>query len=117
MKLSRFNSLLVVSALIAALIGFPVASVLANIFSGGTSPTWLHLASTVLSEYVGNTLLLCLGGGFGVVIVGVATAWLTAMHDFPGRRIFEWALVLPLAIPAYVLAYVYTCLLYTSRCV
>ena len=108
MKLSRFNSLLVVSALIAALIGFPVASVLANIFSGGTSPTWLHLASTVLSEYVGNTLLLCLGVGFGVVIVGVATAWLTAMHDFPGRRIFEWALVLPLAIPAYVLAYVYT---------
>ena len=106
MKLSRFNSLLVVSALIAALIGFPVASVLANIFSGGTSPTWLHLASTVLSEYVGNTLVLCLGVGFGVVIVGVATAWLTAMHDFPGRRIFEWALVLPLAIPAYVLAYV-----------
>jgi iron(III) transport system permease protein len=38
----------------------------------------------------------------------VATAWLTAMHDFPGRRIFEWALVLPLAMPAYVLAYVYT---------
>ena len=43
-----------------------------------------------------------------VVVVGVVTAWLTAMHDFPGRRVFEWALVLPLAMPAYVLAYVYT---------
>jgi iron(III) transport system permease protein len=43
-----------------------------------------------------------------VAIIGVATAWLTAMHDFPGRRIFEWALVLPLAVPAYVMAYVYT---------
>lgn len=108
MKLSRFNSLLIVSAAVAALIGFPVASVIANLFTGGTSPTWLHLALTVLPEYVGNTLVLCLGVGFGVVIVGVATAWLTTMHDFPGRRIFEWALVLPLAIPAYVLAYVYT---------
>jgi iron(III) transport system permease protein len=44
--------------------------------------------------------------GLGVAIVGVTTAWLTAMHDFPGRRIFEWALVLPLAVPAYVMAYV-----------
>ncbi len=108
MKPPPFNTLIVFSAAVAALIGLPVASVFANIFSGGTSATWQHLASTVLPEYVGNTLWLCLGVGSGVVIVGVATAWLTSMHDFPGRRIFEWALVLPLAVPAYVLAYVYT---------
>jgi iron(III) transport system permease protein len=108
MKPAPFNTLLVVSATIAALIGLPVASVLTNIFSGGTSATWQHLVSTVLPEYAGNTLWLCLGVGAGVVVVGVATAWLTAMHDFPGRRVFEWALVLPLAVPAYVLAYVYT---------
>ena len=108
MKPSPFNTLLVLSAVVAALIGLPVASVLTNIFSGGTGATWQHLASTVLPEYLGNTLALCFGVGSGVIVVGVATAWLTAMHDFPGRRFFEWALVLPLAVPAYVLAYVYT---------
>lgn len=108
MKPSSFNTLLLVSAVVAALIGLPVASVLANIFSGGTGATWQHLAATVLPEYLGNTLGLCLGVGLGVIVVGVATAWLTAMHDFPGRGFFEWALVLPLAVPAYVLAYVYT---------
>ena len=108
MKPSPFRTLLVVSTAVAALIGLPVASVLANIFSGGTGATWQHLASTVLPEYVASTIWLCLGVGIGVIVVGIAMAWLTAMHDFPGRRIFEWALVLPLAVPAYVLAYVYT---------
>ncbi len=108
MKRSPFNSLLIASVVVAGLIALPVASVLANIFSGGTGSTWQHLASTVLPDYVASTLWLCLGVGCGVVVVGVATAWLTAMHDFPGRRFFEWALVLPLAMPAYVLAYVYT---------
>ncbi|MBL0167582.1 MAG: iron ABC transporter permease [Propionivibrio sp.] len=108
MKLSSFNSLLVFSAALAALIGLPVMSVLTNVFSGGTGAIWQHLLATVLPEYVGNTLWLCLGVGLGVIVVGVTTAWLTTMHDFPGRRFFQWALVLPLAVPAYVLAYVYT---------
>ena len=102
-------SALVVSAFIVALLaGLPVASVGFNLFLGGTTETWAHLASTVLPDYVLNSLALCAGVGLGVAIVGVATAWLTAMHEFPGRRIFEWALVLPLAVPAYVMAYVYT---------
>ena len=105
---SRVNPLLVVSAAVAALVGLPVASVLTHIFSGGTGTTWSHLASTVLPDYVANTLVLCVAVGLGVIVIGVATAWLTAMHDFPGRALFEWALVLPMAMPAYVLAYVYT---------
>ena len=108
MKPSSFNPLLIISAALATLIGLPVMSVLTNIFSGGTGATWQHLLTTVLPEYVSNTLWLCLGVGLGVIVVGVTTAWLTTMHDFPGRRFFEWALVLPLAVPAYVLAYVYT---------
>ena len=108
MKPSSFSALLVISFVVAALVGLPVASVFANIFSGGTGETWQHLASTVLPEYIASTLWLCLGVGCGVTIVGVTTAWLTATHDFPGRRVFEWALILPLAMPAYVLAYVYT---------
>jgi iron(III) transport system permease protein len=102
------SPLLVVAVLVAVLAGLPVASVGLNIFVGGTSATWSHLAQTVLPEYILNSLLLCLGVGTGVALLGVATAWLTAMHEFPGRRYFEWALVLPLAMPAYVMAYVYT---------
>ena len=104
----RISPLLAFSFAVALLVGMPIASVLLNLFAGGTGETWSHLAGTVLPEYVANTLWLCLGVGCGVVVVGVVTAWLTAMHDFPGRRVFEWALVLPLAMPAYVLAYVYT---------
>ena len=102
-------------ALTALVIGIltaaPIASVWLNLFAGGTGDTWAHLASTVLTEYVANTLVLCLGVGGGVILVGVSTAWLVTMHAFPGRRFFEWALVLPLAVPAYVMAYAYTDLL------
>ncbi|WP_305073223.1 ABC transporter permease [Propionivibrio sp.] len=100
--------LLMLAVVVAALIGMPVASVLTNLLSGGTAEVWQHLVSTVLPEYIANTLWLCLGVGGGVTLVGVATAWLTAMHRFPGQRVFEWALALPLAMPSYVLAYVYT---------
>ncbi|HEX5801750.1 MAG TPA: iron ABC transporter permease, partial [Azospira sp.] len=108
MTRARFSPLLRFSLLVALLVGMPIASVLLNVFTGGTGETWSHLASTVLPDYLANTLWLCLGVGGGVIVVGVVTAWLTAMHDFPGRRVFDWALVLPLAMPAYVLAYVYT---------
>jgi len=104
----RFSPLVVSAFVVALLAGLPIASVGFNLLLGGTSGTWAHLASTVLPEYVLNSLALCAGVGLGVAIIGIATAWLTAMHDFPGRRIFEWALVLPLAVPAYVMAYVYT---------
>ena len=100
-----------VAALIGLLVALPVLSVGANLFAGETGSTWAHLAETVLREYVTNSLLLSLWVGLGVAVLGVATAWFTAMTDFPGRRSFEWALLLPLAMPAYVMAYVYTDLL------
>ena len=71
-------------------------------------PTWRHLAATVLPSYVENSLWLMLGVGAGVTVIGVATAWLVTMTRFPGARQFEWLLVLPLAMPAYVIAYTYT---------
>ena len=108
MRAAHFSPLLIVGLAVALLAGLPVASVGLNLFVGGTSATWSHLAQTVLPDYIANSLWLCLGVGCGVGLVGVATAWLTARHDFPGRRFFEWALALPLAVPAYVLAYVYT---------
>jgi iron(III) transport system permease protein len=108
MRAAQYSPLLLVGVVVAVLAGLPVASVGLNIFAGGTSETWEHLSQTVLPEYILNSLWLCLGVGAGVAVVGVATAWLTAMHEFPGRRIFDWAMVLPLAMPAYVMAYVYT---------
>lgn len=67
---------------------------------------WQHLWQYVLPRVAWNTLVLALLVGVAVLAVGVPLAWLTAMCDFPGRRFFAWALVLPLAMPAYVLAFV-----------
>src|SRR5919106_2296401 len=69
---------------------------------------WAHLASTVLSDYVINSLIVMVGVGIGTFILGVGPAWLTAMCCFPLHRIFEWALLLPLSMPAYIIAYTYT---------
>lgn len=95
---------------IAGLIAVPVLVVLAGLLTNSTD-TWNHLAATVLPTYLANSLGLMVGVGLGVVVIGVSTAWLVTLCRFPGRRIFEWALLLPLAAPAYLLAYVYTELL------
>ena len=76
-----------------------------------TSDVWHHLVNTVLSDYLTNSLLLLLGVAVGTLSMGITTAWLTSMYDFPGRRAIEWALLLPLAMPAYIIAYTYTGLL------
>jgi iron(III) transport system permease protein len=102
------GALALAAVAVAALVAAPVLSVCAAVFARGTEGTWRHLASTVLPDYVASTLWLCAGVGAGAAVVGVATAWLVTMHAFPGRRFFEWALVLPLAVPAYVMAYAYT---------
>ncbi|MCX7896466.1 MAG: iron ABC transporter permease [Rhodocyclaceae bacterium] len=99
------------AVVIGLLVALPVLAVFANVLVGGTAQTWTHLAETVLGEYVVNSFLLALSVGTGVAVVGVGLAWLVAMTDFPARRFFEWALLLPMAMPAYVMAYVYTDLL------
>jgi len=96
------------------LVAAPILTVCATVLAPGGGETWRHLASTVLVDYVVSTAWLCLGVGLGTAVVGVGTAWLVTMHEFPGRRTFEWALVMPLSIPAYLLAYTYTDLLQFS---
>ncbi|MEK9953607.1 MAG: ABC transporter permease subunit, partial [Curvibacter sp.] len=66
------------------------------------------MAATVLPDYLATTLWLCLLVTAGVILVGLSTAAAVTLFDFPGRRFFEWALLLPLAVPAYVVAYAYT---------
>lgn len=95
---------------IAILVALPVFSV----FYLALFPReniWLHLADTVLPVYFSTTLILMTGVGGLAIIIGVSCAWLVSMCKFPGRKFFEWALLLPFAVPAYVIAYVYTDLL------
>jgi iron(III) transport system permease protein len=95
------------SVAVAGLFLVPVASVLFSLTQSGGG-TWSHLAATVLPSYLFNTAVLVAGVGIGVPVIGAGTAWLVTMCRFPGRPIFEWALILPLAVPAYVMAYAYT---------
>lgn len=95
---------------IALLLSLPILAVLSSIFTPSGN-IWSHLVSTVLGSYLFNSLALMLGVGCGVIAIGVSTAWLVTMCRFRGSRILEWLLLLPLAAPAYILAYVYTELL------
>ncbi len=97
----------VMTVLIALLISTPILTVASNIFIPA-GDIWAHLASTVLDDYVLNSFLLMIGVGFGVFVIGVGTAWLVTMYQIPGHRFFEWGLLLPMAMPAYIMAYTYT---------
>ncbi|MBK6553753.1 MAG: iron ABC transporter permease [Rhodocyclaceae bacterium] len=103
-----FRPLPTASFFVALLVALPVLSVGASLLAPGTGETLAHLAATVLPEAVANSLWLCLIVGLLVASMGTVSAWLVAMREFPGRRVFEWALLLPMAMPAYVLAYTYT---------
>ena len=106
-------SLPLAAILVAALVALPVITVALHVFLPDEG-AWRHIASVLLSEYLRNTVLLVAGTGLGVLALGLSTAWLVSVCRFPGRRLFEWALVLPLAFPAYVIAYTYTDLLQVS---
>ncbi|MEX2164499.1 MAG: iron ABC transporter permease [Sulfuricaulis sp.] len=90
---------------IACMVAAPILIVMLSWFSPA-GDIWRHLVQTVLGELLRNTVVLMIGVGFGVFVLGAGLAWLIAMCEFPGRRFFEWALMLPLAMPAYVLAFV-----------
>jgi iron(III) transport system permease protein len=97
-----------IAVAVAALLAIPVLTVVAQLLTPSESNVWGHLVDTVLPRYLWNTVWLVLGVGLLVPVIGTGTAWLVTICRFPGRRVFEWALILPLAVPAYVMAYTYT---------
>ncbi len=103
-QLKRPDGLTLITLVLAAMVLMPVL-VLALAWLGDETETWRHLADTVLADLLANTLFLVVGVGLGVFFLGVSLAWLVATTEFPGRRFFDWALLLPLAVPAYVLAF------------
>ncbi len=110
----------ILMALLAAILLLPVLAVLAAWLPAGLMTGQLagptadayqvlgEMAHTVLAGYVVTTVVLCLAVGVGVAVLGVSVAAAVTLFEFPGRRFFEWALLLPLAMPAYVVAYAYT---------
>lgn len=91
--------------LLCLVVALPILSLLKT-WAQVDADIWQHLWQTQLLGLISNTLVLVVGVAIGVTLLGVSLAWLTAACDFPGRKVFDWALILPLAIPAYVLAFV-----------
>ncbi len=93
---------------LTALLATPLAVIVLSFLQSGSGATLGNLAQTVLPEYIANSAALAIFVATGVAIMGTGTAWLVTACQFPGRRVFEWLLILPLAVPAYVMAYAYT---------
>ena len=84
----------------------PIITVLSYVFSPSTH-LWGHLADNLLLEYLSNTFLILMFVSLISVVLGVSCAWLVTMYQFPGKDIFKWLLIMPIAIPTYVSAYIY----------
>ena len=110
-KLGR-GGLVMSSFAALVIVGIPLATILGSVLQPPSS-LWGHLIDTVFPVYLVNTFLLVIIVGVGVAIVGTGTAWLITIYRFPGRDILDVLLAMPLAIPAYVMAYAYTDFLQT----
>lgn len=95
---------------IVILVTIPILTLITNIF-GPPGNSWEHLKENLLDSYFVNTLALLAGVALCTFILGVSTAWIISSYNFPGRRYFEWLLILPLGFPGYIMAYTYTGLL------
>ncbi|MBD9677515.1 iron ABC transporter permease [Pseudomonas sp. PDM18] len=107
MRANRWN---LITFAVAALVLLPI-SVLLLSWAQIDREIWSHLWETQMMRLLGNTLVLVAGVGVGVTVLGISLAWLTSLCEFPGRRWLDWALMLPFAVPAYVLAFVFVGLL------
>ena len=103
---SRGSSLGVAAVVLGIVLSVPLWVVITS-WLNGTSEIWRHLAETVLTDYIWNSIALGLGVAIGVSVIGVMLAWVIVHYRFPAHRVLQWALILPLAMPAYVIAFGY----------
>ncbi len=104
---SRSGSGWIISAaMVAGLVLLPVLALVLQAVQGSDG-LWSHLLATTLPAALADTLILLCGVGLLVAFLGTGAAWLVTAYDFPCRRILEWALILPLAVPTYIIAYAY----------
>ncbi|MBM3557462.1 MAG: iron ABC transporter permease [Alphaproteobacteria bacterium] len=110
LRAGRWQGITVLALAVALLVALPLLFVARSVFSA-SGEIWSHLAATVLPTYLINSFWLVLGVGLGTLAIGVPAAWFVTMCRFPGRAILEIALLLPLAMPAYAIAFAYAGLL------
>lgn len=92
--------------LLAAAVMIPLITVFSS-FLTPQKEIWQHLSTTLLPDLTRNTLFLVLGVALFTAVIGVSLGWFTGACDFPGRRFFSWSLALPMALPAYVMAFIF----------
>lgn len=95
---------------VAGVVALPLLGVASSLLTW-QGELWRHIAETQLSDIIGNTVVLLVGVGLGTTIIGAGTAWLVTMCRFPGSRTLQWALLLPLVMPTYIIGYAYADLL------
>ncbi|MGB7204276.1 MAG: iron ABC transporter permease, partial [Anderseniella sp.] len=103
----RPTGVLLATIVLAVIVMLPIAAVVSSLFGNATS-SFSHLAGTILPELILNTLGLMLMVGTGTALVGTGVAWLVSAYRFPGSGMLQWMLLLPLAMPAYIIGYAYT---------
>lgn len=107
MKRFRFNGWAILSAIISLLIIIPNLDVILHLFKSPNS-TWYHIKEYLLKDYVVTSIIVVFFTVLLSILIGVTLAWLVASYDFPFRKFFKLALILPLAIPPYIGAYTYS---------
>ncbi|WP_241684991.1 ABC transporter permease [Cyclobacterium xiamenense] len=107
LRMYWWNNWMTGTVLVLLLIATPIFTILFKLLDA-PGETWTHLRDTLLIGYFTNTLFLLLGVAFFTFLLGVSTAWMVSNYRFPGRRYFEWLLILPLGFPGYIMAYTYT---------
>ena len=101
------NPWIILPTFLFALFVVPVIWVIFSLF-GNYSDNWVHIYNYTLSGYIYNTVLIIIGTSIGTLIIGVGSAWLVTTYNFTGKKFLEWALLLPFAVPPYILAYTFT---------
>ncbi|MGH1366511.1 MAG: ABC transporter permease [Calditrichia bacterium] len=105
-RVRTLNSWVIVSAVLVALLSLPTLVIVGGLLKP-TGAAWQHIVNTLLTSYIINTLLLTTIVGVFTLLIGVSTAWLVVRYRFPGQTFLEWALMMPLAMPAYISAFTY----------
>lgn len=95
-----------ITLLVVFLIALPVLTIIFELFDG-PGESWIHIVKNLLGQYVSNTVFLLIACSIMVFVLGVTASWLVARYEFPFRKQLEWLLILPLAIPSYIVAYAY----------
>lgn len=106
MKTIKVNGWAILSTVFILMIVLPNINVIVNLFNK-PSENWYHIKEYLLKDYITNTVIICLFTGLLTAILGVSLSWLVSAYEFPMRKFFRWALILPLSIPPYIAAYTY----------